>query len=93
MPTVTSENKAEFDREFMSKKSGKPKQRKSIRALLKQHGEEILSQIDAERRLSNGDRIFAFHEQGGTPVEITSVDGLKSYAPDLLMALPEHIET
>lgn len=92
MPTVTSENKAEFDREFMEKKSGKKKQRKSISALLRKHGEEVLSHIDAERRLSDGDRIYAFHEQGGEPMEITSVSQLKNYGPDLLMALPEHIE-
>jgi hypothetical protein len=92
MPTVTSENKAEFDRDFLAKKSGKAKPRKSILSLIKKHGEEVLSQTDAQRRLSGGDRIFVFHEQGSAPMEVTSVEELKNHAPDQMMAIPAHIE-
>jgi hypothetical protein len=57
---------------------------------LRDRGEPVASKMDAERRFSAGDRIFAFHEQGEgeAPVEITSSDELKNWAPDQLLALP-----
>jgi len=53
---------------------------------LEQKGEPIESTLEAERRRSNGERIFAITEQDGTPVEVTSVEMLRNYTPDQLMA-------
>ena len=33
-----------------------------------------------------GERIFAITEQDGTPVEVTSVEMLRNYTPDQLLA-------
>lgn len=50
----------------------------------------ITSKEDAETRLSNGDRIFAFHEmdEGGIPIEIKNVGDLNNQAYDLMVAVP-----
>lgn len=53
---------------------------------LEQKGEPIESTLEAERRRSDGERIFAITEQDGTPVEVTSVEMLRNYTPDQLMA-------
>ena len=53
---------------------------------LEQKGEPIESTLEAERRRSNGERIFAVTEQDGTPVEVTSVEMLRNYTPDQLLA-------
>jgi len=50
-------------------------------------GVPIQNIIDAERRWSNGERIFAFHEQDDEPHEVRTFEELRSYAPDQLMAL------
>ena len=50
-------------------------------------GIPIQNIIDAERRWSNGERIFAFHEQDDEPHEVRTFEELRSYAPDQLMAL------
>lgn len=50
-------------------------------------GIPIQNIIDAERRWSNGERIFAFHEQDDEPHEVRTFQELRSYAPDQLMAL------
>jgi|GEM_PF-4824478 len=55
---------------------------------LKRRGLEIQSSIDALTRWSDGERIFAFHEQGDEPHEVRSLEELNSYAPDQLIALP-----
>jgi hypothetical protein len=54
---------------------------------LEEVGEIIKSSMDAERRLSNGDRIFAFHEMDDEPHEIFNVEELTGYAPDRLLAV------
>jgi len=53
---------------------------------LEEKGEPIESTLEAERRRSNGERIFAITEQDGTPVEVTSVEMLRNYTPDQLLA-------
>jgi len=60
----------------------------SLNSTLRKHGEQILSTMDAERRLSAGERIFAYHELDELPTEITSIDELENWAPDQLLALP-----
>lgn len=55
---------------------------------LKRRGEEIRSSIDALTRWSDGERIFAFHEQVDEPHEVRTLEELGSYASDQLMALP-----
>ena len=57
-------------------------------ALVQEFGEPVASTLDAERRMSDGERIFAMHEMSDTLSEITSVRQLKSWAPDQLIALP-----
>ena len=51
-------------------------------------GIPIQNIIDAERRWSDGERIFAFHEQDDEPHEVRTFQELRSYAPDQLLALP-----
>lgn len=51
-------------------------------------GVEPKSMIDAEKALSNGDRVFAFHEMDEMPMLIKDVDVLKKYTPDQLLVLP-----
>jgi hypothetical protein len=53
---------------------------------LEEKGEPIESTLEAERRRSNGERIFAITEQDETPVEVTSIEMLRNYTPDQLMA-------
>lgn len=53
---------------------------------LEEKGEPIGSTLEAERRRSNGERIFAVTEQDEEPVEVTSVEMLRSYTPDQLLA-------
>jgi hypothetical protein len=45
---------------------------RSTQKLLRTQGRQANSAMDAERALSDGDRVFVFHEQGGPPVEIFS---------------------
>lgn len=59
-----------------------------IAELLQDHGEQPASSLDAERRWSNGEAFFAAHELDEDPVEVTSYDMLRNYAPDQLMAVP-----
>ena len=54
---------------------------------LRRVGETISSADEAERRFSNGDRIFAFHEMDDEPHEVTSIEELNRYAPDRLLAV------
>nr|BCT99949.1 DUF1738 domain-containing protein [uncultured bacterium] len=55
---------------------------------LREHGQEIVSILDAEARWADGERIFSFHEQDEQPRQITSFDELKNHVPDALLALP-----
>jgi len=64
----------------------KPTEVEKIPTDLEERGEPIESTLEAERRRSNGERIFAITEQDGTPVEVTSVEMLRNYTPDQLMA-------
>jgi hypothetical protein len=64
----------------------------SINSLLRQHGEEVLSIMDAERRFNAGDRIFIGHEmETEAPFEISSVTELKGYTSDQMIALPREV--
>jgi hypothetical protein len=51
-------------------------------------GIEPKTMMDAEKALSNGERVFAFHEMGDMPIPIKNVDDLKAYTPDQLLVLP-----
>ena len=64
----------------------KPTEVEEIPTDLEERGEAIESTLEAERRRSNGERIFAITEQDGTPVEVTSVEMLRNYTPDQLLA-------
>jgi len=56
--------------------------------VLRKHGQPVGSSLDAQRRFSDGDRIFLFHDMDEQPTEVTSVEQLRSYAPDQMLALP-----
>lgn len=61
----------------------------SLKRQLRERGEEVMSIMDAERRLSAGDRIFIGHEmEEEAPFEIHSVAELKGYTADQMIALP-----
>lgn len=51
-------------------------------------GEEVASSLDAERRFSAGERLFAKHELDGELVPISSMEMLQSYTPDQLVSFP-----
>ena len=59
---------------------------------LEEKGEQIESTLEAERRRSNGERIFAVSEQDEEPVEVTSIEMLRSYTPDQLVAYKQKQE-
>ncbi|HQE40791.1 MAG TPA: zincin-like metallopeptidase domain-containing protein [Zoogloea sp.] len=59
---------------------------------LREHGQQIVSHLDAQSRWGDGERIFAFHEQDGEPHQVKSLAELESYAPDQLLALPALIQ-
>ena len=54
---------------------------------LKKLGEPVDSRMEAIRRFSAGDRIFAVHEQDDDPIEIQSLDELENFTPDQLLAV------
>ena len=60
----------------------------SINAQLKARGVQIESTLDAERRHSNGERIFIQHDMEETPTEVRGVSELRAYSADQMMALP-----
>ena len=54
-------------------------------------GEQVVSIMDAERRLAQGDRIFAFHEMDEEPAEIHDVGQLAGYDAEQLLAVPQGV--
>lgn len=62
------------------------KTQEAIPTDLQERGEPIQTTLEAERRSSNGERIFAITEQDEQPVEVTSVEMLRNYTPDQLIA-------
>ena len=58
---------------------------------LEEVGERVLSIMDAERRLAQGDRIFAFHEMDEEPSEIHDVGQLAGYDAEQLLAVPQGV--
>jgi hypothetical protein len=54
----------------------------------KRDGVPISDLTDAEKRFSDGEPIYGFHEQDGNPFLIDSLETLRNYQPDQLMALP-----
>lgn len=57
---------------------------------LRKLGEPVNSRMEAIRRFSDGDKLFAFHEMGEAPWEITDLDQLDNYTPDQLLAVSRH---
>jgi putative DNA primase/helicase len=55
---------------------------------LREHGQQIVSHLDAQSRWGDGERIFAFHEQDGEPHQVKRLAELESFTPDQLLALP-----
>lgn len=55
---------------------------------LKKNGQAVTSHMDAQSRWNEGQRLFAFHEQDGKPVELKKMEDLNKWTPDQLMALP-----
>jgi hypothetical protein len=68
------------------KEEVKPTKELEIPTDLEERGEQIESTLEAERRRSNGERIFAMSEQDEMPTEVTSIEMLRSYTPDQLIA-------
>jgi len=56
---------------------------------MKKDGIPISNMEDATARFSNGEKIYGFHEQGGEPMLIESIEQLNNHTPDLLLALPD----
>jgi len=63
-----------------------------LEELLQQYGEPVKSFMDAERRFSNGERIFAFHELDEQPTEVHDIAMLRNYTEDQLLALPQNLD-
>ena len=84
--TVKDLRKSEQSLKETTKEEVKPTEVEEIPTDLEERGEAIESTLEAERRRSNGERIFAITEQDGTPVEVTSVEMLRNYTPDQLLA-------
>lgn len=59
---------------------------------LQEKGQPIESTLEAERRRSNGERIFAVTEQDESPVEVTSVEMLRNYTPDQLISYKPEVK-
>lgn len=78
--------KSEIDLLLKKPEKVKPAEIAEIPLDLEEKGEPIESTLEAERRRSNGERIFAITEQDETPVEVTSVEMLRNYTPDQLIA-------
>ena len=78
--------KSEIDLLLKKPEKVKPTEIAEIPLDLEEKGEPIESTLEAERRRSNGERIFAITEQDETPVEVTSVEMLRNYTPDQLIA-------
>ena len=55
---------------------------------LQEEGEQVSSKMDAEKRFSNGERIYAVPEQDEKPFLIRNIGELDAYTADQLMALP-----
>jgi len=86
---VKDKGKATMTREpkiIEIKEAVKPTEVEEIPTDLGERGEPIESTLEAERRRSNGERIFAITEQDETPVEVTSIEMLRNYTPDQLIA-------
>jgi len=56
---------------------------------LKKRGEPVASPDDAKARFGDGERIFGFHEQSETPLELTSVEQMDKFTSDQLLAYPK----
>jgi hypothetical protein len=57
---------------------------------LRKLGEPVNSRMEAIRRFSDGDQIFAFHDMGSDPMKITDLDELENFTPDQLLAVSRH---
>ncbi len=65
----------------------------AVRDLIVNHGSAINDSVAADREWNNGRRIFASHDMAeDDPVEVTSYDQLKNYAPDQLVSVPRFSE-
>lgn len=62
--------------------------RPSVAKQLRERGEQVADRTDAERRWSNGQRIYTFSEQDGAPSLVTSPEMLASSLPEQMLALP-----
>lgn len=56
---------------------------------LRTRGESVASVMDAERRFSNGERLFVMHEMGEEPAEAPGISDIHGYTADQIMALPK----
>lgn len=59
-----------------------------LEELISEHGLTIRNQTEAERAFGEHNRIFAFNEMDETPSEVTSLEMLRNYTPDRLVAVP-----
>lgn len=65
---------------------------KLLNLVLKAHGVEPGSVLEAEAALSDGARIFYFSEMDDQPMEVFSVEDLRGYSSDRLLMLDRDIE-
>lgn len=87
-PSHTETDNAYLERKGLAQEFANKAEQLHQARQLQQHGEQIVSRIDAELRWNDGQRLFAFHDQDGEPHEVRSLAELNNYAPDQLMALP-----
>lgn len=71
---------------------GSPEWDEAVEEALTEAGEPVTSANAAMKLWTDGRyRIFAMHENSGEAIEVTSVDMLRSYTPDQLLALPNAV--
>ncbi|MGF2040618.1 MAG: zincin-like metallopeptidase domain-containing protein, partial [Nostoc sp. CmiVER01] len=87
-PSHTDTDNAYLERKGLAQEFANMAEQLHLAQQLQQHGEQIVSRMDAEARWSDGQRIFAFHDQDGEPHQVRTLDELNNYAPDQLMSLP-----
>lgn len=60
----------------------------NIPADLEKKGIPVNNMVEADAHWGNGLRMFAFHEQDERPSEINSIEELRNYTPDQVLAYP-----
>jgi hypothetical protein len=59
----------------------------NLSQILKEHGQQVTSLLDAEARFGAGERVFVFHDMDGEPKEIVNISELAGYTPEQILTL------